>query len=423
MSDGKTLCADDVRQMVLDLGADDVGFCRVDSPGLEQCLDDALTLLPGAVSYIALVKKLNPVHVRSSAMAVMNNEFHFTNETVDKLAYSLASKLNTKGISACAVPGGFPMDTEKWPNKMWTLSHKPIAEAAGLGRQGFNRNLLHPDFGGFVVLATVIIDRELDVFAKPLEKSPCIGCKSCVQACPTGSIGKDGSLNFINCATHNYRHRLGGFVDWVDSIAAGKKAYKSVFSDSETVSMWQSLSCGSYYTCCNCMGSCPAGSEHMDHFWADRKGYQTSVIRKLLDRGGNVYVLPGSDAQVHAGKLFPPERVKLVASGTRPTDVRNFIRSLSLAFQPGRAIDVNSCFHFIFSGNEPFEATVVVAGSSLDVREELWGTADLTIMSRDVDWISILHGELNPVWAVVTRKLKLKGNKSLMKDFMSCIPI
>jgi len=42
---------------------------------------------------------------------------------------------------------------------MWTISHKTIAAAAGMGHIGHNRLLIHPDFGNFIVLGTLLIDR------------------------------------------------------------------------------------------------------------------------------------------------------------------------------------------------------------------------------------------------------------------------
>ena len=42
------------------------------------------------------------------------------------------------------------------------VSHKPIAVAAGLGKMGLHRNVIHPVFGSFVLLNTVLIEAEVD---------------------------------------------------------------------------------------------------------------------------------------------------------------------------------------------------------------------------------------------------------------------
>jgi hypothetical protein len=58
--------------------------------------------------------------------------------------------------------------------------------------------------------------------------------------------GEDGVFNFSACYTHNYREFMGGFTDWVETIAdsRNKLDYRRRAKDSETVSMWQSLGFG-----------------------------------------------------------------------------------------------------------------------------------------------------------------------------------
>ena len=51
---------------------------------------------------------------------------------------------------------GFPMEMDRFPEKIWTVSHKPVAVAAGLGHMGIHRNVIHPRFGNFILLGTVL---------------------------------------------------------------------------------------------------------------------------------------------------------------------------------------------------------------------------------------------------------------------------
>lgn len=109
---------------------------------------------------------------------------------------------------------GFPMEMYQHPgHAIWVVSHKPIAVEAGLGHMGIHRNLIHPKFGNFVLLGTVLMDLEVQEYDYPIEYNPCLECKLCVAACPVGAIGPDGSFNFSSCFTHNYREFLGGFTD------------------------------------------------------------------------------------------------------------------------------------------------------------------------------------------------------------------
>ena len=52
---------------------------------------------------------------------------------------------------------GFPMEMDRFPGKIWVVSHKPVAVAAGLGMMGIHRNVIHPKFGNFILLGTVLL--------------------------------------------------------------------------------------------------------------------------------------------------------------------------------------------------------------------------------------------------------------------------
>jgi epoxyqueuosine reductase QueG len=55
---------------------------------------------------------------------------------------------------------------------MWVISHKPVAVAAGLGQMGIHRNVIHPKFGNFILLGTVLVDAEVSAGSTPKLPSP-----------------------------------------------------------------------------------------------------------------------------------------------------------------------------------------------------------------------------------------------------------
>jgi hypothetical protein len=105
---------------------------------------------------------------------------------------------------------------------------------------------------------------------------------------------------------HNYRDRMGGFSDWVENIVKSRNVrdYRSRVKDTETVSMWQSLSYGICNKSSYCMAACPAGKENIGQYLSDRKGYSDRVIKPLQNRTESVFVLPESDAFDHVTKKY-----------------------------------------------------------------------------------------------------------------------
>jgi ferredoxin len=324
-----------LKQQVLEAGADDVGLVEINRPELGDYRADILEIFPRTKTLVSFVRRLNPENIRCISQAVRDLEFVSTQKEADGIARKVNRILAQKGVGASNYACGFPMDLDKWPGKMWPVSHKPIAAAAGLGHLGHNRNLLHPRFGNFILLDTILIDREATAYDSPIEYNPCIECKLCAAVCPVGAIGNDGNFQFSNCFTHNYRDRLGGFADWVENIVSSKtvRDYRKKVADPETVSMWQSLSYGICNKSSYCLAVCPAGDDRIGHYLTDRQDYMKQVVKPLQNNTENVFVVPGSDAEAHVAKRYPHKNLKRVGNGLRPKSAQNFLDSLSVIFQ------------------------------------------------------------------------------------------
>jgi Fe-S-cluster-containing hydrogenase component 2 len=314
-----TIDADWLRALCLEAGADDVAFASVDDPALASERSYVEHALPGAKSFISLVIKMNRDNVRSPARSVANQEFHRSGELINEAAHRITRALEAAGHRALNPSATFPMEMDRFPGRIWVVAHKPVAVAAGLGVMGIHRNVIHPKFGNFVLLATLLVDEEISAYGQPLDYSPCLECKLCVAACPVGAIGKDGEFDFIACSTHNYREFMGGFTDWVQTIADSEDAadFRSRVSDSENASMWQSLSFKANYKAAYCLAVCPAGEDVIEPYLDDRKGFVKLVLKPLQDKEETLYVLPDSKAKAYAEKRYPHKPVKVVDSGIR----------------------------------------------------------------------------------------------------------
>mgnify|MGYP003868132149 CR=1 FL=1 len=283
VSEDGNLDYEKLKQLVISLGADDAGFVDVDATSMVYQKREIEKVFPGAKSFISFVVRMNREPVRSPARSIANLEFHNQGDHVNQVARQLVTRLERLGIRALNPSMGFPMEMQNFPGKIWVVSHKTIAEAAGLGKMGINRNVIHPRFGNFILLGTVATNARISRYDKSIDYNPCIDCKLCVAACPVGAIAPTGEFDFSACYTHNYREFMGGFSDWVGTIAesGSRKGYEAKVLPSESASMWQSLSFGPNYKAAYCMSVCPAGDDVIGQFLNSRKDFLDDVVKPL----------------------------------------------------------------------------------------------------------------------------------------------
>ena len=421
-----TLDPEELREIVLRAGADDVGFVEVDRAELSTERDDILRFFPHTKSLISFVVRMNREPIHNPARSVANVEFHHSGERVNEIAHRVVAQFEAKGIRAVNPAMGFPMEVVNvGAGKIWIVSHKTVAVAAGLGHMGIHRNVIHPKFGNFILLGTVLVDARISVYQQPLDYNPCVECKLCVAACPVGAIGSDGAFNFSACYTHNYREFIGGFTNWVEQIADSKSAsdYRRRVTDAESASMWQSLSFGANYKSAYCMAVCPAGDDVIAPFLTDRSQYLQDVVRPLQNKEETVYVVPKSDAEEYVARRFPHKHVKRVGNSlNRLRTIAALLTGLPLTFQRNQSKGLAATYHFIFTGAEERRATVVIRDQKLKVSEGHSGKADIVVTADSQTWLGFLAKERNLVWALLSRKIRINGSPRLLLAFGKCFP-
>jgi hypothetical protein len=215
----RVIDADRLRQLCLDAGADDAGFVPAGHPDLAGEAGHAESALPGARSYVSLAVRMNRGNVRSPARSVANQEFHRTGDLLNQAAHDIVRALEDAGYRAINPPATFPMETGRYPGRIRVIARKP---AAGMGAMGIHRNVIHPKYGNFILLGTILADAEISEQSQALDCNPCLECKLRAAACPAGAISKDGVPDFQACTTRNYREFTGGFTEWAETIADSK---------------------------------------------------------------------------------------------------------------------------------------------------------------------------------------------------------
>lgn len=303
-----------LREIVLEAGADDVGFVEIDREDISDQKADILCAFPKTKTIISFACRLNRPQIQSNDRSLPDVEFVAIEAEMERISRAVVKALRQNGIGTVLPAENFPMDMLKWPGKMWTVSHKPIAVTAGLGMIGHHRLLIHPVYGNYICLGTMLIDGVVSKYNEPIDYSPCIECKLCVNVCPTGAISQKGEFEFFSCLSHTYRDRLGGFLNWTEALVSSTTMdeYRKKRNDSETMAVWQSLTHGGGYRCGYCMSVCPAGDEAIGSYIDDKKEYISSVVKPLKDRSEPVYIINGIDAENSVQKRFPNKFVRRV---------------------------------------------------------------------------------------------------------------
>ena len=415
-----------LKQLCLELGADDAGLVSIDRPELDDQREDILKYAPWTKSLLSFVCRMNQEPIRSSGRSIANLEFHHTGEQVNEVSRKVVRELQSRGIRSANPPMGFPMEMERFPGKIWIVAHKPVAVAAGLGQMGIHRNVIHPKFGNFILLGTILLDVELEPHqeAAPVEYNPCLECKLCVAACPVGAISPTGEFNFNSCYTHNYREFMGGFTDWTEQVADSKNRndYRSRVSDAESASMWQSLSYGANYKAAYCLAVCPAGEDVIHPWLNDRKTFTEENVRPLQDKVEDIYVVPGSDAESYTARRFPHKQLRQVRGSLQPGSVDSFLKYMFLTFQPEQSKGLSAVYHFTFTGSEQRRATVRIHDQQISVAEGHHDTANLKVVADSDTWIGFLAREKNLAWALMTLRIRLWGSPLWLVKFGKCFP-
>lgn len=171
---------------------------------------DPSAVLPSARTVLALgVCPLTPEHAAASPIALYarGRDYHATlRDRLRALRRRLAERWPDLGSYG-------EVDTGPVMERAW-------AARAGLGWIGKNGMLVTREHGSHVLLAAVLLDRDVDRAAAP-HPEHCGTCERCLLACPTGAIVAPGVVDARRCLAHQTIEDRGPYAPELRPRASG----------------------------------------------------------------------------------------------------------------------------------------------------------------------------------------------------------
>ena len=204
-----------LKAKAMSLGADLFGV--TETIQLKKYLDDEIKAeaigLPYTVSIAVRLHRKVFDTLTDGPNVLYKHHYKIANTRLDDIIFQLGNFIQNEGYSSLPIPASV---YTSWANQRAHLSQRHAAINAGLGFQGRNGLLIHPEYGAAVRLASLLTDMPLSTDS-PLSMD-CGNCHACVAACPVdaiSSLGPDhfnGEACYSRLQEHVKRHGIGVLI-------------------------------------------------------------------------------------------------------------------------------------------------------------------------------------------------------------------
>lgn len=226
-----------IKKKALELGFADCGFSRAeflsdDAPRLREWLDrnhhakmgymanhfekrtDPTLLVEGAQSVISVLynyytdKKQKDPEAPVISKYAYGKDYH---KVMKDLLYTLFDYIKEMFPEAA---GRVFVDSAPVLDRAW-------ARQAGMGWIGKNSCLISRTSGSFVFIGEILLNQELEYNQIP-ESDFCGSCNRCVEACPTGAILDDRTLDSQKCISYQTIENIGEISMELKGLLSGR---------------------------------------------------------------------------------------------------------------------------------------------------------------------------------------------------------
>jgi epoxyqueuosine reductase QueG len=174
----------ELREFLQKYNVEIIGFGRV--PGNVELLEIPAEL-PRAIVFGYRLSESVLQTIKNRPTLIYKHHYKTVNWILDQTAYHLAHFIEGKGAKAIAIPASQTVD---WQTQKGHISHKALAEAAGLGFIGRSGLLVHTQYGARVRYCSILTDLSFE--PDPKVEQNCGECLKCIKACPGQAISEDG---------------------------------------------------------------------------------------------------------------------------------------------------------------------------------------------------------------------------------------
>jgi epoxyqueuosine reductase QueG len=195
---------DKLKDKATSLGADLFGVSE--TARLQKYIDPEIKTvsesLPFTVSIAVRLHRQVLETLTDGPNVLYKHHYKTANFKLDDIIFGLGQYIQAEGFSVLPIPASV---YTSWKNQTAHLSQRHAAINAGLGFQGRNGLLVHPEYGASIRLASLLTDMPLTTDS-PLE-SDCGNCRACIAACPVDAISIDGPSAFNGQACYEQLQR------------------------------------------------------------------------------------------------------------------------------------------------------------------------------------------------------------------------
>ncbi|MCP4631646.1 MAG: epoxyqueuosine reductase [candidate division Zixibacteria bacterium] len=131
---------------------------------------------------------------------IYKTHYRAANALLDNIAFRLSDTIGDMGYRSIPIAASFIIN---WEKQTAHVSHKGLAELAGIGWRGRNNLLVTPEYGPSVRLVSILTDIPLKT-DEPLAFG-CDECIECLDHCPAGAI-QENPKDFDHIGCFNQLH-------------------------------------------------------------------------------------------------------------------------------------------------------------------------------------------------------------------------